>query len=232
MFIKSKAHALTYIAYNQWPCEEPIDWRYLPYEAYFDTYFFGNIRINIVLYGTVPPFEDPEIPIDFMDVDRWYNYDYNKWGDKATNITRFYGWYKYMRITIGGTRLLCLQSNIISNGFINQLIISYSWGATHRSSVHSWFAHPYFLLGDLLYSIPICTMTYLNCQPVKCWTHLIGSPPSFHTSHPAHAASTAKTAAVKAIGLRQGAGSNGEYTHSMAIFIRKINEHWVILQWN
>lgn len=136
-----------------------------------------------------------------------------------------------MRITIGGTRLLCLQSSIISNGFISQLIISYSWGGLHLvvqftlgSLIHTFCWAIFVQYTDLHHDIfELPTSQVLDAS---------NSPPSFHTSHPAHAASTAKTAAVKAIGLRQGAGSNGEYTHSMAIFIRKINEHWVILQWN
>ena len=41
--------------------QEPIGWRYLPL---FLGLCEGISPQNMALYGTVPPFQDPEIPID------------------------------------------------------------------------------------------------------------------------------------------------------------------------
>ena len=45
--------------------QAPIDWRYLPYPRLnFRPMFQGISPEHVVLYGTVPPFQDPGIPLD------------------------------------------------------------------------------------------------------------------------------------------------------------------------
>ena len=43
-----------------------LNWRYLPYirPIFIGLKFQGISPQNIALYGTVPPFQDPEIPIE------------------------------------------------------------------------------------------------------------------------------------------------------------------------
>ena len=54
---------------NQRPFQALIYWRCLPnFQAYIRP-MYGNIPTKYVLkHGTVPPFWDPEIPIDTMDM--------------------------------------------------------------------------------------------------------------------------------------------------------------------
>ena len=48
--------------------KEPIEWRYLPYTRtiYFSGQCKGTFAWDMALHGTVPPFEDPGISIDFL----------------------------------------------------------------------------------------------------------------------------------------------------------------------
>ena len=49
----------------EFPCQEPTDWRYLPYVR---AKFQGISPQNMALYGTnVPPFQVPENSIDWLN---------------------------------------------------------------------------------------------------------------------------------------------------------------------
>jgi hypothetical protein len=49
---------------NHWPSQEPKSEVPTIYKAYFSGLCKGISPENIALYGTVPPFKDPEIPIE------------------------------------------------------------------------------------------------------------------------------------------------------------------------
>ena len=63
---------LTNLTYDQWPFQEAIYWRYLPYvKPMIQSYVRGQKPLNSIAkkcqkYGasTVPPFSDPGISID------------------------------------------------------------------------------------------------------------------------------------------------------------------------